>query len=55
MSIFITLLAFEDSATIRSSKLCILLASVVAGTIGYVTLRGSAADFTESEEEADNQ
>jgi NhaA family Na+:H+ antiporter len=38
MSIFIALLAFDDPAQIQSSKLAILLASFVAGSIGYVIL-----------------
>ena len=49
MSIFITLLAFTDNAEIvESSKISILLASVLAGTIGYLILHrqgsGAAAD-----------
>jgi len=39
MSIFITLLAFADPQAVESSKLSILLASLVAGTIGYLILR----------------
>uniref|UniRef100_C6E3H0 Na(+)/H(+) antiporter NhaA n=1 Tax=Geobacter sp. (strain M21) TaxID=443144 RepID=C6E3H0_GEOSM len=39
MSIFITLLAFGDPEIIDVSKLSILLASVLAGTIGYLILR----------------
>lgn len=39
MSIFITLLAFDDAAVIGNAKLVILLASLVAGTIGYVLLK----------------
>lgn len=38
MSIFITLLAFADPQAVESSKLSILLASLVAGTIGYLIL-----------------
>lgn len=38
MSIFITLLAFEDHVLINNSKLIILLSSLVAGIIGYVFL-----------------
>lgn len=41
MSIFITLLAFEEPATIIRSKLAILLASLLAGTIGYFYLKFS--------------
>lgn len=39
MSIFITLLAFSDAETIEASKLSILIASMSAGTIGYLVLR----------------
>lgn len=39
MSIFITLLAFDDSVLIRESKISILLASLVSGTLGYSWLR----------------
>lgn len=39
MSIFITLLAFDDAATISNSKFVILLASLVAGTIGFLMLK----------------
>lgn len=38
MSIFITLLAFDDSLHINGSKIAILLASLVAGTIGFLWL-----------------
>lgn len=39
MSIFITILAFNDIALIDNSKLAILLASFVSGVIGYVFLK----------------
>lgn len=39
MSIFITLLAFNDSELIVQSKLAILIASLVAGMVGYFWLR----------------
>jgi len=39
MSIFITLLAFTDLALINSSKIAILLASIIAGIAGYITLK----------------
>lgn len=41
MSMFITLLAFEDASLIDQSKIAILVASVFAGLIGYATLRFS--------------
>jgi len=39
MSIFITLLAFSDPATIQSSKITVLLSSLVAGIAGFLVLR----------------
>jgi len=39
MSIFITLLAFSDEGLIGEAKIAVLLASVVAGIIGYTWLR----------------
>lgn len=39
MSIFITLLAFDDVATISNSKFVILLSSLVAGIIGFLFLK----------------
>ncbi len=39
MSIFITLLAFEDSRIIDYSKISILVVSLFAGTIGYMILK----------------
>ncbi|MEJ7586026.1 MAG: Na+/H+ antiporter NhaA [Ferruginibacter sp.] len=39
MSIFITLLAFDKATIINDSKIAILLASLIAGTIGYLFLR----------------
>lgn len=39
MSIFITLLAYDDPAIINSSKIAILIASLIAGSIGFIVLR----------------
>jgi NhaA family Na+:H+ antiporter len=39
MSIFITLLAYSDPGFITASKIAVLVASLVAGTIGYLWLR----------------
>lgn len=39
MSIFITLLAFDDDKIINTSKLMIFLASVIAGIIGFLVLK----------------
>jgi len=38
MSIFITLLAFENATIINNAKLVILLSSLVAGSLGYLIL-----------------
>lgn len=47
MSIFITLLAFDDQSLIDSSKLSVMLASLIAGIIGFLwlkkTLRNASA------------
>lgn len=39
MSIFITLLAFKEPTIIDNSKIAIMISSVVAGTIGFFTLK----------------
>ena len=39
MSIFITLLAYEDAALITETKIAVLLASVISGVLGFVWLR----------------
>lgn len=39
MSIFITLLAFEDQALIDASKLSVMAASLLAGAVGFVWLK----------------
>lgn len=39
MSIFITLLAFDDQDVINHSKIAILIASLLAGSIGFVVLK----------------
>lgn len=41
MSIFITLLAFDNPGLITQSKIAILIASLVAGTLGYLWLRAT--------------
>lgn len=41
MSIFITLLAFEDETTINNAKFIILISSLIAGIIGYLILNFS--------------
>jgi NhaA family Na+:H+ antiporter len=48
MSIFITLLAFEDAEFIEQSKIVVMISSLVAGSIGFVilklSLKGTADD-----------
>lgn len=39
MSIFITLLAFDNEDIVNNSKIAILIASLIAGTIGYLWLK----------------
>ncbi len=39
MSIFVTLLAFEDTAIINNTKFVIILSSLVSGTLGYLALK----------------
>jgi NhaA family Na+:H+ antiporter len=39
MSIFITLLAFDNETIINNSKLIILISSLIAGTIGFIILK----------------
>jgi NhaA family Na+:H+ antiporter len=41
MSIFITLLAFDAAEVINNSKIAILIASLIAGTIGFMVLKFS--------------
>ncbi|MCX6307163.1 MAG: Na+/H+ antiporter NhaA [Bacteroidetes bacterium] len=43
MSIFITLLAYEHTALIDSSKIAVLMASTVAGIVGFLWLRKTLA------------
>jgi NhaA family Na+:H+ antiporter len=44
MSIFITLLAFQDAAMVLYSKIAILLASLAAGIIGFILLKRAVRD-----------
>lgn len=39
MSIFITLLAFDNEDLVNNSKIAILVASLIAGTVGFIWLR----------------
>ena len=43
MSIFITLLAFDDASVIVNSKIAVLLASLISGSSGYFFLRSASA------------
>ena len=43
MSIFIALLAFGDAMIIQHSKIAILLASLVAGLVGYLVIKKATA------------
>lgn len=51
MSIFITLLAFRSPSTLQSSKITILLSSLMAGTVGYLILSRSPATSASLSEE----
>lgn len=48
MSIFITLLAFNDAEIIQASKLAILASSAVAGCLGYVVLRYASKETAQA-------
>jgi NhaA family Na+:H+ antiporter len=41
MSIFITLLAFEERSAIDESKIAIMMASLIAGVVGYTILKAN--------------
>lgn len=41
MSIFITILAFDEQSVIDESKVAIMIASLLAGTVGYLILNAS--------------
>ena len=41
MSIFITLLAFEDTALINQAKIAVMMSSLLAGLIGFLWLRST--------------
>lgn len=43
MSIFITLLAFDNPEVVQSSKISILLSSLLAGTVGFIILNKEIA------------
>lgn len=47
MSIFITILAFDQPELVSSAKIAILIASVIAGTTGFIWLKNSLRPVTE--------
>ena len=53
MSIFITLLAFDDEQTVNNSKIAILIASLIAGTIGFMWLKLTLKTPVEDDENYD--
>ena len=50
MSIFITLLAFNETDTITHSKIAVFMASVLAGFLGFIILKITLPDTVEEEE-----
>jgi Na+:H+ antiporter, NhaA family len=50
MSIFITLLAFEDAEFIEQSKIVVMLSSLIAGCIGFFILKLSLKETAEKRE-----
>ena len=50
MSIFITLLAFDNADIIDNSKIAILIASFIAGTIGFIFLKLTLKTQVENDE-----
>ena len=50
MSIFITLLAFDNADTINNSKIAIIIASIIAGTIGLIFLKLTLKTRIENDE-----
>lgn len=55
MSIFITLLAFSDPVIVNETKVAVLVASLVAGLIGYVWLRLTLPNPVEEKAIATNE
>lgn len=50
MSIFITLLAFDNVDTVNNSKIAILIASFIAGTVGFIFLKLTLKARVENDE-----
>lgn len=51
MSIFVTLLAFDSDVLVNSSKIAILVASFIAGGIGFIWLRSTLVPSLENEDD----
>ena len=51
MSIFITLLAYNNEDIMNDSKIAILIASLIAGTIGFIWLRITLKNTTDNTEQ----
>jgi NhaA family Na+:H+ antiporter len=51
MSIFVTLLAFDSDELVNSSKIAILVASFIAGGIGFIWLRSTLVPSLENEDD----
>ncbi len=51
MSIFVTLLAFDSDLLVNSSKIAILVASFIAGGIGFIWLRSTLVPSLENEDD----
>ncbi len=50
MSIFITLLAFDNADIVNNSKIAIIIASIIAGTIGFIFLKMTLKTAIEKDE-----
>ena len=50
MSIFITLLAFDNATVVQHSKIAILLSSLVAGVLGYMFIKRATRSLPVTEE-----
>jgi NhaA family Na+:H+ antiporter len=50
MSIFITLLAFDNADIVNNSKIAILIASLIAGIIGFIFLKMTLNKRAENDE-----
>ena len=51
MSIFVTLLAFDNDEMVNNSKIAILIASFIAGIIGFIFLKMTLKTLIENEED----